>query len=135
MAQLPSLDAAKTGQAANVIFLPPRFYKPRTEWTAEDWKEDWTAHDRHRRNMGAYRASNKGCCRTLEKQYSVSETERNSNFREIAWAWVVFIGLCILALLLLLQFAHLEPITYPAAPYEVPYIGQIIPAVIGSPIQ
>jgi hypothetical protein len=135
MAQLPSLDTAKTGQAANLIFLPPRFYKPRTEWTEEDWKEDRTAHDRHRRNMEAYRASNKGCCRIIKKQHSISEIQENNNFREIAWAWIVFIGLCILALVLLLKLAHLDPISLPEAPYEAPYIGQNIPAVIDSPIQ
>lgn len=135
MGQLPSLDTAKTGQAANLIFLPPRFYKPRTEWTKEDWEEDWTAHDRHRRNIVASRAWSKGYYRTLKTQHSVSGTRGNNNFREIAWAWIVFIGLCILALVLLLTFAHVEPLSYPEVPYEAPYIRQYIPAVFGFPIQ
>jgi hypothetical protein len=135
MGQLPSLDTAKPEQAANVILLPPRFYKPRTEWTKEDWEEDWTAHDRHRRSMDGSRAWNKGCYRTLKTQHSVSEIRGNNKFREIAWAWIVFVGLCILALVLLLKFAQVEPITYPEAPYEAPYIGQYIPAIFGSPFQ
>ena len=133
MSQSPSLDSEKTGHEGKVIFFPPRFYKPKTEWTQDDWREDWTAHIRHRRNSQVYRARIQARYHPPEAQHSVSDQGWNKNLIEIVWAWGVFIGLCILAVVLLLLLGHLEPVTYPTSPYDAPYLGQIIPPGIVSP--
>jgi hypothetical protein len=120
MTHSSSLGHQETGRTSKVIFLPPRYYKPKAEWTEEDWKEDWTERVRHRRSVKHCRTWQEGRDHVLGTQASTSENLENQDYRGLHWVWILFFGLCFLIIVLVVLFGHVQPVIDPALPYKMP---------------
>lgn len=123
MTQVPSLDPGKTGQGGKVLFFPPRFFKPRREWSNDDWREDWETHVRLQRSKRTWANWEKN--RDHVKGQGKDAIDEDSNFALQAWAWIAVIVICILAFALLLFHGNAGPVMHPVVPYGVPYLQPI----------
>jgi hypothetical protein len=90
------------GQTAKLIFLPHRYYRPKTEWTDEDWTEAWTEHVRHRRSVKNCRTWEEGRDHVLGMQDSWEENMENQDRSGGILGRILFSGLCFLVVLWLL---------------------------------
>lgn len=132
MTQVPRLDPGKTGQGGKVLFLPPRFFKPRREWNNDDWREDWETHVRLLRSKRTWANWEKH--QDLVQGRRRDFVDEDSNFALKAWAWIAVIVVCILAFALLLFHGTAGPVMHPAVPYGVPYLQPISSLIMLSGI-
>jgi hypothetical protein len=117
MTHASGLEHNDTGQTARIIFLPPRYYKPKAEWTDEDWQQDWAARVRHRRSVKNWRTWQEGRDHVRAMRGSLSEDFESDEYVGSNWYWVLFIGLCALVVVASWAFgSYVQPITFPAVP-------------------